>query len=167
MARLCNHLSSSVGCPSSLAGLWLNFLIFFLDFYLTVSITQITQTTSHGLPHCLPQQRSSAEPLQTTWSCWDRHPRNPCGDVEKTLSAAQSSSRSWSSRCLSLFFWPFLSVFSWRKVKTTPLVQNKGKQKHCCLAIGLRRGHCPQDQRLLLPFVSAQRVKSLLIYASH
>lgn len=37
--------------------------------------SKITQTTSRGLPCCLSWQRSRAERLDTTWSCWDECPR--------------------------------------------------------------------------------------------
>lgn len=78
------------------------------------------------------------------------------------FSAQRHSAGAWAS-CFGLAFFGSL----WCKVRTAPLGQEKGEQRHCRLAVAPGRGRCPQGQDLLLPPISAQWVKSLLPYAWH
>lgn len=136
---------------------------------MTVNVTKIIQTASHGFPHCPSQQRSSAEPWEATRSPWDEHPGTHGGSScccccpTADFSAQRHSAGAWAS-----FFGLAFFAFLWHKVRTAPLGQEKGEQRRCHLAVALGKGHRPRGQDLMLPSAaSAQQVKSLLPYVWH
>lgn len=65
-------------------------------------------------------------------------------------------------------FWAFSFLISHdTRSEPLPWVRKKGDQRHCCLALALGRGYCPQWQCLLLAPISAQSVKSPVTCAWH
>lgn len=78
---------------------------------MAVNITKIIPTTPHGFPHCLSQQRLSAEPPETIWSPWDECPRThlwPWGKLLLLTSQCRDIQQELEPLFFGLAFFDFL-----------------------------------------------------------